>query len=787
MSLPQMTAEVNIIQTLETRPNAVGGLTAAQLKAKFDQAPAALKSYLNNDLIPALEDAFGTQAGTLAGCVHFDAAQGLTDAQKTQARSNIGAAAAADVPTKVSELTNDSGFVTAQGAASAAPVQSVAGKTGAVGLIAEDVGYQSNAPVYTEPPSHVEDALGGLETFTQKAVRFDAAQSLTDAQKARARDNIDAAATSGEYDSLVAGLAKNLKATVGVTDAAPYTLRTAGGSLDVGDRMLLKKLVGCTFGWNQKVQNGNFAGSSGWNLSDTANSSLTISDNVATVSSTSSNSFVSIFLPTAGRFPGVSGHRYLIGATVQSSDATFRFAPTGSNGGGLSDAFTCTSKTRIWYLWTPASDTTVRMDVRGYPNSGVSSYSYTVENLVCFDLTEIFGATIADHIATLESGTAGAGVAWFRKLFPKDWYAYDAGSLQSVNTSAHRMVGFNAYDNATGKAQLVGGQEYQITGTYTALSFGGASVTLTGDDSDRFTPPVSGELTVTGGNATDTCVHLVWDGERNGEFEAYAAHSYALDEQLELRGLPGLDASGNFIYDGDELAPDGTVTRKYAMNGQLDSLTWVYHAATKTFYTQDLNPEIMAPASNSAAGQVKLPGYVNTTDTAIQSNLTADKLIAVDDNGTIEIRDLSFTDAATFAATLSGKTLLYKLVTATAESADAYTEEQIVDNWGAEKFVDAGVAAATPTRDVEIPVGQEAWYPADLKAKLETLPSVPAGDGDYVLEADGGEYSYKALSSAGAISSLNTRVPAAPTTDGTYVLKCTVSDGTATFSWTAGS
>lgn len=48
------------------------------------------------------------------------------------------------VPTKVSDLTNDSGFVNAAGAASAAPVQSVNGQTGAVSLTipstASDVG-----------------------------------------------------------------------------------------------------------------------------------------------------------------------------------------------------------------------------------------------------------------------------------------------------------------------------------------------------------------------------------------------------------------------------------------------------------------------------------------------------------------------------------------------------------------------------------------------------------------------------------------------------------------------
>lgn len=107
-------------------------------------------------------------------------AQTLTDAQKAKARTNIGAgtssfsgayddltgkptipsktseldndsgfitntalepyAKTADVPTKTSQLNNDSGFVDAAGASAAAPVQSVNTKTGAVVLTQDDVG-----------------------------------------------------------------------------------------------------------------------------------------------------------------------------------------------------------------------------------------------------------------------------------------------------------------------------------------------------------------------------------------------------------------------------------------------------------------------------------------------------------------------------------------------------------------------------------------------------------------------------------------------------------------------
>ena len=62
-----------------------------------------------------------------------------------------------------------------------------------------------------------------------------------------------------------------------------------------------------------------------------------------------------------------------------------------------------------------------------------------------FDLTQMFGSTIADYVYSLEGNNTGAGIAWFRKLFPNPCYAYDAGTLMSVNTSAH-IIGNRQYN-----------------------------------------------------------------------------------------------------------------------------------------------------------------------------------------------------------------------------------------------------------------------------------------------------------------------------------------------------
>lgn len=50
--LEYCTAETNVIASLTDKPNSQSGMTAAQLKAKFDAADAAIKAYINNTLVP---------------------------------------------------------------------------------------------------------------------------------------------------------------------------------------------------------------------------------------------------------------------------------------------------------------------------------------------------------------------------------------------------------------------------------------------------------------------------------------------------------------------------------------------------------------------------------------------------------------------------------------------------------------------------------------------------------------------------------------------------------------
>ena len=57
MAFEQFSKDMSIIAKLDDEPNDVGGLTAVDLKARFDEGGEALKDYINNVLIPALQDA----------------------------------------------------------------------------------------------------------------------------------------------------------------------------------------------------------------------------------------------------------------------------------------------------------------------------------------------------------------------------------------------------------------------------------------------------------------------------------------------------------------------------------------------------------------------------------------------------------------------------------------------------------------------------------------------------------------------------------------------------------
>lgn len=353
----------------------------------------------------------------------------------------------------------------------------------------------------------------------------------------------------GYYQQLTAGAADNLTGRGDGVNAS-YLYRTTGGDADVADgTATVKSIHGRTLVWNQLGP-----------IAPVANQSVTssVSDDVVTltVSTSSSGMKMTEHVKPDGL---VLGHKYLALADVMpnSADVTPVRAASVVSGGGtaLSDevrvpAETVGSWTRISTIGILSSAPLGGFGIR-VANTAAKDSTVTYKNFMLFDLTQMFG-----------SGNEPSTVAEFEAMYPEPYYEYDAGSLMSVQMEGIETVGFNAYDPTTGTAALLGGNAYQITGTYTALAYS-TGETLTPDNYGIFTPTANGTLTVTGGNATDTCVHLVWSGYRNGEYEPY---------WQQERTIPATDLrSAGTVY--DEL----TATERITRIGEVDlgTLTWV--------------------------------------------------------------------------------------------------------------------------------------------------------------------------------------------------------------------
>lgn len=602
------------------------------------------------------------------------------------------------------------------------------------------------------------------------------------------------AEVDGYYENLGAGVADQLSTNVGIDDSIPYNFRTSGGSNDIG-ALENDSLVGGTVVWNQNI---------GIKSITKTSNGITLEANSTTqkihISGTSeiTGAVMELNGTSFESFAGNQTHVYYsnidTGSFVSNTDERVQYGYS-YNGFGTS----------VFNRPLILKPTSYYQNIyfQFYAING-NTYDFYV-TLQLIDLTLMFGPAIADYIYSLEQANAGAGVAWFKKLFPKPYYAYNAGELMSVKTSAHKMVGFNQFDKSmtlydgylkndgttatssnfkySDYIRVVPNTSYYLNGV------GGANPSTCFYDADKnYISGIDNYATIQNGNILTTpsntaymrvsipignidtyCINIHWDGERDGEYEPYVEYNYQLDPDLELRGIPKLDSNNDLYYDGDTYAPDGTVERRYGIV-DLGSLSWGYND-TYNFFATTLASKANG-LGNAVVSKYTCGGWWSDWDTQNKDKCWVGNL----NNNAFIIRDTTFgTDAAAFKASLSSVMCIYELATPTTESADPFQDPQIVDDFGTEEYVDE--------RDVPIPVGHNTFYQANLKAKLEMAPNSPDGDGDYLVRQSNGENEYVLVSSNATIQALLARLPQPPAENGTYSFKSTVNGSTITYSW----
>ncbi len=334
-----------------------------------------------------------------------------------------------------------------------------------------------------------------------------------------------------------------------------------------------------------------------------------------------------------------------------------------------------------------------------------------------FDITQMFGPAIADHIYTIEQSTPGSGVAFFRKLFPNDYYLSD-NAMYSVKTKEHVTVGFNQFDidhmnsfpgfldttniassggrllvyipclpdtqYTISRSRVINNDRFAVACTHEVPAPGvliynreqasnvgtvGEKMILHCSTDHQAKYLVIWAYWLSASEALDDLnISFTLNGFRDGDYEPYEKNVYSLAAALTLRGIPKLDNSGKLYYDGDTYESDGKITRYYASRAY-------------------------------QAGDEALP------------------------------------DAIT-----DGSTTVYKLTTPEVTYVAPFINPQLVNNYGTEEYVDYDVEAGS--RDVAVPVGHVSVYHLNLRDKIETMPNLPDSDGAYVLVRQNGQFSY---------------------------------------------
>ena len=511
------------------------------------------------------------------------------------------------------------------------------------------------------------------------------------------------------------------------------------------------KLSGGTIVWNQYIKNGNFATTNDW----TAGAYFSVNNNIGTINASGNYNRIQ------QTFDIISGHKYIVLVETKINmsisycpmncyfgtwSSITKHNPTINEWSRSSKVFTASSTSAICYFG----------DTSSFYNTGEI---INLRNVQVFDLTQMFGSTIADYINTLENTEEGSGVNWLKTnthgLFLKDYYAYSTNALQSVNISKHIIYGFNAYNSSTGTALILGNKQYQITGSYTALSFtdiNNTTSTITPDSNGLFTTTINGTLTVTGGDASDTCVHLVHDGSRNGEYEAYQEFTYQLDSSVQLRGLPILNSNNELDWlEPDTYESDGTVTRNWAVyqTNSTTRYTIAYSGYIQTDYTRVLLYTDIPRKYNDNTCQIFCSDFVwsSTPNDFTRENFYYSDInngginfVVANSKTGITTSDTVDTAKAKMKAYFDEHpiTLIILQATVTTESAAPYSSEQIIpsSSFSTLRYVDAKVEAAA--RDIEFaPLSEGEYFKADI-----TQPDLPITEGSYQLQYSNSTYTY---------------------------------------------
>lgn len=536
------------------------------------------------------------------------------------------------------------------------------------------------------------------------------------------------------------------------TESEPYLSRATANAGAIG-KIALEKIIGGTVAWNQLIT---------FSFTTRESHGVTCTDNgdgsISCSGTSSGNSYFNIGATLTTLLDHVL---YICGCPAGGSSSKYYWR----------DGYNGTSSD-----W----DTGNGNIIKGRANfvgqiqiaNGINSTGLVFKPQM-FDLTQMFGATIANYIYNLESATAGAGIAKLKEwgFFTDSYYAYNAGELKHVEATSHDTTGKNlfiaqaysglGYNNAIGTTATLTEASVTMTGntiSYAVSSWGGYCFKTASLPAGSYTVNVNATsvtnlrlsvYTVGSDNQTKSVTNstsagtvtrtvtldsgdyiVIWIGSNTAQtitisnlqaeigstatdYEAYVKRSYSLDSDLVLRGFLKLDTDNNLDYDGDTYEPNGKVTRKYAAV-DLGTLTWEEYSTVGGFRTT-LPSAIYSTGYSNATAAPMICGIYQTvkfySGGTYMENTEDSIAFAYGSGSKLVVKDASYSTVSDFTTALSGVYLVYLLATETTESADPYQRIQSVDADGTESFTTTSIT----------PVGHETKIPENILAALGWL------------------------------------------------------------------
>lgn len=490
-------------------------------------------------------------------------------------------------------------------------------------------------------------------------------------------------------------LAKDL---TGVLEATPeeFTFRTSAGTKSIRDESaVIRRIKGNTSVWGQLIPP-----PENWQPYSSSYTSGSVTGGVYRATllqdfTDGANPYrIGTYLTTP---PHTIGHKYFIGGWLKTSLASaeniFSLEMRGQAYNmfpAITSADTWTYVGRVFTLADLGSQ--MRIYLRPswhYVNNGLAGNWYEAKDFVLIDLTALYDAGNEPSGDSANATVQAESIKQFKRLYPESYYPYCEPEVRSMRATGIETIGANAFDkdnvvggliNADGtvtssniysvaKIEVVPYEKYTLTNVANA-----ANTTYTYalyDSEDRFISV--GEIKVTGGNlvvvsgdvampATARYMRVVVHNDYLDSCCVNLKHSGTLTAEeavyfKEVRTLPDI---AKYFPDGmqgigelyDEINEENAVKRLGVVD--LGTLTWRYDATYNTFYAIE---RIFA-----YTGKAKCTRYEQNN---MHPPRMSDKQMSLSSYyylNAISIKDLDYTDAATFKTAMLGVMLVYELI-----------------------------------------------------------------------------------------------------------------------------